>query len=420
MQFINSYKPLQTSKPKIRKIIVILFILFLILFSKANQSNLQNTLNYGDFKDFDNLRILIDKINPYNTNLTLKGSNISLRYSTYQFPSIYQGGFYLSNQLTILNLNPVLKFYYDNNDSQMNEVIDFKDIMILSTNYIEYKDRRYRGKFFIVNKNNEYYLINLVSMNDYLRSVVPSEMPVSWDMEALKAQAIIARTYAIRVALERRKKNEVFDLYSTVMDQAYYGVDKENPKTDMAVQQTDNLIIVYGGYPIWALYHSNCGGQTLDGRLVFPTRLNKNENYLTSVKCLYQGKEWENKVETYSLKKAIEKLTKTKVYSIDNIYTNNFRTYVVYNGGVIYSLYNWEVRKFLGYSVVRSPYLREIRVEGGYINFKGIGFGHGVGLCQFGANVLAKNGFKCEEIIKYYYKGVEIIDKDRWLKDANI
>ncbi|MCX7758138.1 MAG: SpoIID/LytB domain-containing protein [bacterium] len=395
-------------------IIILLFICyFIITISAANSTKLLKT-------DFENLRILIDSIDSERTNLVVKGNNISLRYSTQQFPSIYQGGFYLANQITILNLNPALKFFYDHNYDKTDEIPEYKDIMILSSNYLEYKNRKYRGKFFIVNKDKKYYLVNLVEINEYLKSVVPSEMPSSWDIEALKAQAIAARTYAIKVTIERRKKGEVFDLYSTVLDQAYYGIDKENPRTDEAVERTKDLIIVYDNQPIWALYHSNCGGQTIDGRMVFPKRLDPTHQYLSSVKCQYSGKKWENKVELYTIKKNLEKSMKVSIYSIENIYTNNFRTYIVYNKNSIYSLYNWEIRKLIGYNVIRSPYINKLSIEGEHVVFEGTGFGHGVGLCQFGANTLAKNGFNYQDIIKYYYKNVEIIDLGRWLENANI
>lgn len=395
-------------------IIILLFIhYFIITIAGANSIKFLKT-------DFDNLRILIDIIDSEKTNLVVKGNNISLRYSTEKFPSIYQGGFSLANQITILNLNPVLKFFYDHNYDKTDEIPEYKDIMILSSNYLEYKNRKYRGKFFIVNKDKKYYLVNLVGINEYLKSVVPSEMPSSWHIEALKAQAIAARTYAIKVTIERRKKGEVFDLYSTVLDQAYYGIDQENPRTDEAVEKTKDLIIVYDNQPIWALYHSNCGGQTIDGRMVFPKRLDPTHQYLSSVKCQYSGKKWENKVEIYTIKKNLEKSIKINIYSIENIYTNNFRVYIIYNRNSIYSLYNWEIRKLIGYNIIRSPYISKIGIEGEHVVFEGIGFGHGVGLCQFGANTLAKNGFNYQDIIKYYYKNVEIIDLGRWLENANI
>lgn len=363
--------------------------------------------------DFQTLRILIDRIDMNNTKLVITGTNISLKYSTDQFPSIYQGGFTLANQITILTLNPILKFYYDYEYEKINNIQEYKDIMILSSSYLEYKGKKYRGKFVILPKDN--LVINIVNLDDYLFSVVPSEMPASWNMEALKAQAIIARTYAIKVAIERRKKGELFDLYSTVLDQAYYGVNKENPRTTLAVNQTKDLIIVYQNEPIWALYHSNCAGQTIDGRLVFKNRIDPNHEYLSSVTCYYKGREWENKIDLYTIKKNVERLTKNTVYQINKIYTNNLKTFIVYNNGSIYSLYNWELRKLFGYNVIRSPFYEPFLFED-YVIFKGIGAGHGVGLCQFGANTMAQNGFNYQEIIKYYYKNVEIVDLNKWLE----
>ncbi|MFN3995780.1 MAG: SpoIID/LytB domain-containing protein, partial [bacterium] len=207
-----------------------------------------------------------------------------------------------------------------------------------------------------------------------------------------------------------------FDLYSTVLDQAYYGMDKETPKTNLAVEQTKDLIIAYNGQPIWALYHSNCGGKTIQGNLVFPNRLKPEDNYLLPTECPYQGKEWQTKIEFYTLKKILQKLTKNQVYSIDNIYVNNFKTYIVYNKEMVYSIYNWEIRKLVGYNVIRSPYITKISVNDDGIWIKGTGFGHGVGLCQFGANTLAKNGFNYKEILLYYYQNVEIVKIDEIFK----
>lgn len=395
---------------------IIFFLTIFIVTPLGSSTTNFESLNYFKKNDFHTLRILIDNLDPLQTNLNVKGINLSLRYSTNDFPSIYQGGFSLANQITILSLNPILKFFYDFDYSKINTLDNYKDLLILSSNCLEYKNRKYRGKFLIANKNGQYYLINLVDIEDYLRSVVPSEMPPSWELEALKAQAIAARTYAIRVAIERRNKNEIFDLYSTVLDQAYYGIDKENPKTDLAIEQTKNLIIVYNGKPIWALYHSNCGGKTLDGKLVFPKRLDPDDNYLISTECPYKGKNWQTQIEIYTLKKILQKLTGNQIYSIDNIYTNNLKTYIVYNRTFIYSLYNWEIRKLVGFNSIRSPYITNFKIDKDIVIVEGVGFGHGVGLCQFGANTLAKNGFNYKEILLHYYQNAKIVQLEEIFK----
>ncbi len=415
-------KNTKTKKITIITLIILSFIINSIASFSYSENNENKKLQNKSYQleDLLNLRVLIDKIEIKDVSLSIKGSNISLKYSTEEFPTIYQGGFSLANQITILSLHPYLKFFYDQNYYDEKNIPNYKDIMILSSNYLEYKNKKYRGKFLITKKNDGYYLINLVSMDDYLKSVVPSEMPASWELEALKAQAIIARTYAIRVTIERRKKQEIFDLYSTVLDQAYYGMDKENPKTNLAVEQTKDIIIIHNNKPIWALYHSNCGGKTIEGKLVFSNRLEENENYLQSINCPFEGRRWKNIIELYTLKKILEKTTKNQIYSINKIYTENFRIYIVYNQNYIYSLPNWQLRKLIGYNVIRSPYITKIEILQDKVIFEGIGAGHGVGLCQFGANTLAKMNFNYEEIIKYYYKEIQLTDIKRWLENANI
>lgn len=396
---------------------LLILILFLTILSTKSQKDPLVSNDLTSIKDFSKMRILVDKIPINSTNISFYGDQISLKYSTEKFPSIYQGGFSIFNYLTILQFTPILKYQY--NQEKINEIESFKDIMIVSKDAIEYKNKRYRGNFKILKKDSYYYIVNIVSLDDYLNSVVPSEMPTSWNLEALKAQAIIARTYAIKMATERRKKGEVFDLYSTVLDQAYYGVDKENEKTSLAVNQTKDLIIVYNNEPIWALYHSNCYGKTIDGKLVFKSRLKEEDNYLCSVECPHQGKKWEAKIETYVLKNTLERILKTNIYSLDNIYTLNFKTYIKYNENQMYSLYNWDLRKMIGYQTIKGPYVNSIQIKDDKIIFSGIGYGHMVGLCQYGANTLAQMGFDYEKIIKYYYKGVKIVDLGRWLENAN-
>ncbi|MFZ1614287.1 MAG: SpoIID/LytB domain-containing protein [Holophaga sp.] len=129
---------------------------------------------------------------------------------------------------------------------------------------------RYRGRIEIYpNAQGRLTVMNTVELETYLRGVVPKEMG-AWEfpaIEALKAQAIAARTYA--VANRGKRAKEGFDLVDTVADQVYGGRDGEQSLTDRAIEETRGLVATYGGHPIQALFMANSGGATVDNRFVF-------------------------------------------------------------------------------------------------------------------------------------------------------
>jgi stage II sporulation protein D len=372
---------------------------------KSNFISLLNQENY------DVIRVLIDS-GDIKDRIDLRGSNISLRYSLKKYPSIYQGSNNLFNFLSIVYDYPYLDYYYSENKYSVN-FEDIGDVLVLSNDFIEYKNRKYRGIMRIIFKDHKHYLINYVNLEDYLKSVVPSEMPYTWGIEALKAQAIAARTYTIKMMLIRRSENEIFDVYSTVLDQAYYGIDYEKDTTNLAVDSTKGMILVFNNEPIWALYHSNCGGFTIDGYLPFAKRVSKEDYYLSSVKCFYPGNTWVSKISLYEIKDLLKKYTKREVYSISSISVSSFKTTFIYqtvnNTFVNYSIYNWELRKLLNYRI-KSPFIDKVSIKGDWVVFEGKGNGHGVGMCQYGANYMAKAGYSYVQILTHYYPNSTLIN----------
>lgn len=141
---------------------------------------------------------------------------------------------------------------------------------------------RYRGKVEIFpNAQGRLTVVNTLDLETYLRGVVPKEMG-AWEfpsVEALKAQAVAARTYA--VANRGKRAADGFDMSDTVADQVYGGRDGEQSLTDRAIQETEGLFATYGGTPIQALFMANCGGHTTDVGLVF----GGDAPYLKAVPC---------------------------------------------------------------------------------------------------------------------------------------
>lgn len=120
----------------------------------------------------------------------------------------------------------------------------------------------YRGDFIITNMGSGATLINDVPLEEYLKGVVPSEMPSKWNMEALKAQAIAARSYAVATKNAGKHGSKGFDLVATTADQAYGGASAEKERTSKAVNDTRGIVLVQNQKVIPTYYHASSGGKT--------------------------------------------------------------------------------------------------------------------------------------------------------------
>ncbi|MGI8784171.1 MAG: SpoIID/LytB domain-containing protein [Acidobacteriota bacterium] len=156
---------------------------------------------------------------------------------------------------------------------------------------VEVDGKPYRGSVHIFkNTRGRLTVVNEIALEWYLRGVVPNELsPFSFpEIEALKAQAVAARTFALR-NLGQFERQERFDLYSTDRSQVYRGIASERPLSDQAVAETAGVIVTHEGRPISAMYSSTCGGHTEDFEAVFGGPL---VPYLRGVPCLPERKEW--------------------------------------------------------------------------------------------------------------------------------
>jgi stage II sporulation protein D len=152
---------------------------------------------------------------------------------------------------------------------------------------IRVQGHRYRGRILVyLNDRGTLNLINELPVEEYLRGVVPSEMgPEQYhQLEALKAQAVAARTYTLRNLGEFSR--EGYDICATPRCQVYSGMDVEHPLSDRAVSETGGQVLLYHGELVDALYSSTCGGHTEDVKVMFPF---KEEPYLKGVPCMEEG-----------------------------------------------------------------------------------------------------------------------------------
>jgi len=268
----------------------------------------------------------------------------------------------------------------------------------------------FQGSFRIIRKTGGLLVLNEVDLEQYLKGVVPAEMPSSWKMEALKVQAVISRTYALYKKGENRGKD--FDLVGSILAQAYKGASVENRRSSAAVDMTRGMVLSYEGAPALTFFHSTSAGPTEDAS----ERWNIDLPYLKGVSCPLDREspyhQWEKTITLSDLENALRKkgfpvhavatLTPLKWSRAGRLLTVR----ILYNGGEII-LKAEDLRQALGYSILPSTNFR-ITSFGKELQFQGMGFGHGVGLCQWGTKVLAEKGFHFEKILLYYYPGVTL------------
>ena len=261
-----------------------------------------------------------------------------------------------------------------------------------------------------------------LNIDDYLLGVVSAEMPADYEIEALKAQAIVARTYTI-YTIKNSKKHEEADICDdSTCCQAWISKDDRLSRWDEAdreekwkrienaVYSTEGKVITYEGEVIDAFFHSNSGGKTEEVSNVWG---GSNMPYLQSVETSGEDAYSQYLSEVNFTKDEFEKKIKEKHtdFSInyDDLecikvieYTNGDRVKEVKIGNL--NLSGVEVRSLLGLKSANFTF----ELKDDEIKFTVKGYGHGVGMSQTGANTLAKDGKTAEEIIKHFYTGVEI------------
>lgn len=263
--------------------------------------------------------------------------------------------------------------------------------------------------------------VEQIDLDTYLYGVVASEMPATFELEALKAQAVVARTYTI-YQIKNGSKHENADVCdSSYCCQAW--ISKENRmarweedkaeeywnKILEAVNNTKGKIIFYEGEPINALFHSNSGGSTEISLNVWGGNFPYFQTVETSGEESYSSYSSEVEISKDDLiKKMLERYSDFKIDFSDNNcinieeYTSSGRISKISIGNKQIS--GVEARSIFGLKSAKFNF----EILENSIKFSVLGYGHGVGLSQCGSDVLAKNGKNYEEIIRYYYKDVEI------------
>lgn len=173
--------------------------------------------------------------------------------------------------VALYEITPMKPYEIRRKGNELSIIINRKEVglgtnqIVISTKepgYLCVKRAWYRGEFIINNMGNGITLINDVPLEEYLKGVVPAEMPSKWGEEALKAQAIAARSYAVATKNAGKHASKGFDLVATTADQAYGGASAEKERTSKAVDDTMGIVLVQSNKVIPTYYHASSGGKT--------------------------------------------------------------------------------------------------------------------------------------------------------------
>lgn len=301
--------------------------------------------------------------------------------------------------------------------------------------FLTWNGKKYRGELVISQTDSGFLVVNNLSMDSYLRGVVPLEIGnrTAAEFAAVQAQAVAARTYAYKHLTSAR----AFDMYATVQDQVYGGVDAEKPQSDSAITTTADVVVLYNGQPITTPYHSTCGGSTAAVSEVWYDQ--PDQPYLRPVSDKIPGSNsfycdpsprfsWTQNYDAAGLRGVMEKYLatysrapKSGLGRITDIReqgrtpSGRVAALAVQTESGTYTLRGNDIR-----FVLRDPkgailnstsfnFTRE--TSGGEVSsfiVNGHGYGHGIGMCQWGAIGRARGGQNYRTILETYYPGTTI------------
>ncbi len=255
--------------------------------------------------------------------------------------------------------------------------------------------------------------INELDLERYLYGLIKAEINPQWPLEAVKAQAVAARTLALQNLAELRGKfaSEGYTLRATTDSQVYLGVAGEDPGALAAVDATRGIVMTFRGQPIFAAYHSNSGGHTEDIENVWGTPHPYLRGVPDPLALDAPGGQWTARISLASVEAALRRggVSMTGIVAITPARVTPWGRLVTVRlsdeAGRTHEIGANQFRLLVGPGLIRST-MFVVNREGADVAFVGRGSGHGVGLNQWGARALALRGHTFEQILSYYYTGI--------------
>jgi stage II sporulation protein D len=297
---------------------------------------------------------------------------------------------------------------------------------------------RYRGQLTVVPHGDTLAVINQVPLEEYLRSVVAVEMGqrIARDSSALQAQAVAARSYAV-IRMGGGSRDRGFDVYSSVLDQAYRGMDVENSAATAAVERTRGLVLFHDGRVADAVYSSTCGGSTAEPAEVWRNpgapylqrvsdRIGDSDRYYCDIAPRFRWIQEMSHAELdanlaqylarYAAVPAGGPGRARQLFIADTTPSGRVGTLMVETDRGSFALRGNDIRFVMrtsGGAILNSTYfsVESKQADGGLaggVVFRGRGYGHGIGMCQWGAIGRARAGQSFRTILATYYPGTSL------------
>lgn len=270
--------------------------------------------------------------------------------------------------------------------------------------------RRYRGRLELSAPQGRILVVNHVELEDYVVATVGGEMPASWPEQALRAQAVATRTYALHQ--RERRRAEPWDVRATEQSQVYRGIESEAPPTRRAADATRGEILTHAGRPILAAFHSTAGGRTASASEVWGERV----PYLGSVDVEHEEDApftyWRTVIAPETLDGLLAamgaNLGPLHALEVDGRTESGRVARLIATGGSRRIYIRGEHLRTLVESLGLRSTLFDIRDTPEGFAFVGSGYGHGVGMSQWGARELARRGTPYQRILARFYPGARL------------
>jgi stage II sporulation protein D len=271
-------------------------------------------------------------------------------------------------------------------------------------------ERTVRGRVAVRAEQGRIQVLNRIGLEDYVASTVGGEMMASWPQEALRAQAVAARTYVLHEAAKRRQAG--WDVLATATSQVYGGIAAETSETRAAARSTAGQVLTYQGEPILAVFHSTAGGRTATAGEVWGQDL----PYLRVVDVDDEDDAphtyWRTSFSLTDLGRlfdakglSVGRLEKIEI--VERTSSGRVKRLKLLGSDRSLSLGGSDLRKLTSGMGLNST-LFEIRPGAETVTFVGSGHGHGVGMSQWGARAMARRGDSYERILKTFYPGAQL------------
>lgn len=295
------------------------------------------------------------------------------------------------------------KFYL--NEEPINEKI--LRIETIGTGHLKFNDKEFQGLFFLINENNKLLLINRVELEDYIYAVLFTESWPGWPLEVNKAFAIASRSYVIAKFLENKEKTKkYYHVHNTNKHQTYYGIHKII-KLRKAVEETKSIVLGYNKKPILAMFDSCCGGiipaDMMGVNFCEVPYLKRKEQCLFCKSCKIFSWNVEYTEEEFLkvLKKELPKLNDIKTISI--IKDKALVAHKIIIKDKKNKVFNLTGKKFYSLFDKIKSFSFSIDKKKNKILITGKGYGHHLGICQWGAREMINQGWDYKSILAFYY-----------------